>query len=91
MPIPDVTIRGRLLIGKDGHGLTPCGQARQRIVSLAPAAQQVLDGQYDRTGALEYLVEADIEDDAGHWRLTRIRSIAPVQDSPGACAPSAAG
>lgn len=32
-------IRGILVVGKDGYGLTPCGSDRQRKVDFSPAAQ----------------------------------------------------
>jgi uncharacterized membrane protein len=43
-PAPLARFRGKAIMGKDGWGLTVCGEDTQRIVTFKPEAQAVLDG-----------------------------------------------
>jgi uncharacterized membrane protein len=68
-------LRGRAVLGKDGYGITPCGEQAQRIMEVAPAAQSFLD-DYLKGGAHEFFVEAEGEEiDAGRVRVTRFHRL----------------
>jgi uncharacterized membrane protein len=68
-------LRGRAVLGKDGYGITPCGESGQRIMEIDPAAQPFLDA-YLKGGAHEFFVEAEgqVLDD-GHARVTRFHRL----------------
>jgi len=68
-------LRGRAVLGKDGYGITPCGEQAQRIMEIAPEAQAFLD-TYLKGGAHEFFVEAEGEEiDGGHVRVTRFHRL----------------
>jgi uncharacterized membrane protein len=68
-------LRGKAIMGKDGYGITPCGEQAQRIMEIAPDAQPFLD-TYLKGGAHEFFVEAEGEDmDHGHVRVTRFHRL----------------
>ena len=68
-------LRGKAIMGKDGYGITPCGEQAQRIMEIAPDAQSFLD-TYLKGGAHEFFVEAEGEDmDNGHVRVTRFHRL----------------
>ena len=68
-------LRGKAVMGKDGYGITPCGEQAQRIMEIAPDAQPFLD-TYLKGGAHEFFVEAEGEDmDNGHVRVTRFHRV----------------
>jgi uncharacterized membrane protein len=68
-------LRGKAIMGKDGYGITPCGEQAQRIMEIAPDAQPFLD-TYLKGGAHEFFVEAEGEDmDNGHVRVTRFHRL----------------
>ncbi len=68
-------LRGRAVMGKDGYGITPCGDQAQRIMEIAPEAQSFLD-EYLKGGAHEFFVEAEGEElDGGHVRVTRFHRL----------------
>ena len=50
-------LRGSGLMGKDGYGITLCGEGSQRIVTLEPAAKAVLDS-FLAGGAHEFSLDA---------------------------------
>lgn len=81
----EVQVSGHLLVGKDGFGLTPCGE-RQRIVRFSPAAQAVVDGYIDRSGRLDFDIEARAMDQGGHLLITAVDRILPA-DEAADCAP----
>jgi putative lipoprotein len=55
-PSPMARYRGQAVMGKDGWGLTVCGDPQQRIVTFAPDAQVVLDG-FVAGGAKEFFLD----------------------------------
>jgi uncharacterized membrane protein len=68
-------LRGKAIMGKDGYGITPCGEQAQRIMEIAADAQPFLD-TYLKGGAHEFFVEAEGEDmDNGHVRVTRFHRL----------------
>jgi len=68
-------LRGKAILGKDGYGITPCGEQAQRIMEISPEAQPFLD-TYLKGGAHEFFVEAEGEDmDNGHVRVTRFHRL----------------
>jgi uncharacterized membrane protein len=68
-------LRGKAVMGKDGYGITPCGEQAQRILDIAPDAQPFLDS-YLKGGAHEFFVEAEGEDmENGHLRVTRFHRL----------------
>jgi uncharacterized membrane protein len=68
-------LRGKAILGKDGYGITPCGEQAQRIMEIAADAQPFLD-TYLKGGAHEFFVEAEGEDmDNGHVRVTRFHRL----------------
>jgi uncharacterized membrane protein/predicted small lipoprotein YifL len=48
--------RGQAVMGKDGYGLTVCGDTRQLIVGFKPGAQAVLD-DFLKGGAKEFYLD----------------------------------
>ena len=50
-------LRGAGLMGKDGYGITLCGEQSQRITTIDPPAQAVLDA-FLASGAREFRVDA---------------------------------
>jgi putative lipoprotein len=48
--------RGQAVLGKDGYGLTVCGDTRQLIVGFKPEAQAVLD-EFLKGGAKEFFLD----------------------------------
>jgi len=68
-------LRGKAILGKDGYGITPCGEQAQRIMEISPEAQPFLD-TYLKGGAHEFFVEAEGEDtNNGHVRVTRFHRL----------------
>lgn len=50
-------LRGAAIMGKDGYGITLCGESAQRILAIDPAAQGMLDG-FLAGGAREFHLDA---------------------------------
>lgn len=50
-------LRGAAVMGKDGYGVTLCGETTQRILAIEPAAQGMLDG-FAAGGAREFHLDA---------------------------------
>jgi len=68
-------LRGKAVLGKDGYGITRCGEQAQQIMEIAPEAQSFLD-TYLKGGAHEFFVEAEGEEMAdGHVRVTRFHRL----------------
>jgi hypothetical protein len=55
-PVAGTRLRGTGIMGKDGYGITLCGEDQQRIAVLEPQAQQMLDG-FLAGGAHEFAVD----------------------------------
>jgi uncharacterized membrane protein len=55
-PVAGTRLRGTGLMGKDGYGITLCGEDQQRIALLEPQAQGMLDG-FLSGGAHEFVVD----------------------------------
>jgi len=53
---PEVRMRGQLVIGKDGYGITLCGETTQRIVGLGAQANALV-GEMAAKGAREFFVD----------------------------------
>jgi len=51
-------IRGEVLVGKDGYGLTPCGSDQQRILTLSQQAGAFLDEFMQPGDKLEFFMDA---------------------------------
>lgn len=49
-------VRGAALMGKDGYGITLCGESTQRIIGLSGQAQTMLD-QFLEGGAREFFID----------------------------------
>jgi len=54
--IPEERLRGQLVIGKDGYGITLCGEQAQRIVGLGPQANAMVAAMAE-SGAREFFVD----------------------------------
>jgi len=68
-------LRGKAVMGKDGYGITPCGEQAQRIMEIAPGAKAFLDS-YLKGGAHEFFVEAEgLEQENGHLFVTRFHRL----------------
>jgi putative lipoprotein len=50
-------LRGAAIMGKDGYGVTLCGESAQRILAIDPAAQGMLDG-FVSGGVREFHLDA---------------------------------
>jgi uncharacterized membrane protein len=55
-PVAGTRLRGTGIMGKDGYGITLCGEDQQRIAMLEPQAQGMLDG-FLSGGAHEFAVD----------------------------------
>ena len=68
-------LRGNAIMGKDGYGITPCGEPEQRIMEIAPGEKAFLDA-YLEGGAREFFVEAEGRElDNGHVFVTRFHRL----------------
>ncbi len=50
-------VRGNGVMGKDGYGITPCGESSQRIADFGPGAAPLLDA-FLKGGAREFFIDA---------------------------------
>ena len=50
-------VRGNGVMGKDGYGITPCGESTQRMADFGPGAAPVLD-TFLASGAREFFIDA---------------------------------
>lgn len=81
-------LRGQGVMGKDGYGVTPCGETLQRIVAFGPDAAKVLDS-FLASGAHEFFIDAWAGPGNGeHLAVSRIERI--YSEGPG-CDESLAG
>lgn len=68
-------VRGRGVMGKDGYGITPCGETSQRIADFGPDAAKVLD-TFLASGAREFFIDAWAGPGTGnHLAVSRIERI----------------
>lgn len=68
-------LRGQGVMGKDGYGVTPCGEAVQRIVEFGPGAAKVLE-PFVASGAREFFIDAWAGPGSGdHLAVSRIERI----------------
>jgi putative lipoprotein len=64
-------LRGQFVIGKDGYGLTLCGDAEQHRLQLDEHAEAFL-AKFAESGAREFYVEAyGLRPATGPWQLQR--------------------
>lgn len=81
-PDPLARFRGQAIMGKDGYGLTVCGDTQQRIVTFKPAAQAVVDG-FVAGGAKEFFLDGwgtDIDNKPVFESIERIYTEGPACD-----------
>jgi putative lipoprotein len=55
-PAAPMRLRGAAVMGKDGYGITPCGDAVQKIVTFDGGAQTYMD-EFFKNGAKEFFVD----------------------------------
>jgi len=68
-------LRGLAVVGKDGYGITRCGEQAQQVMEMTPGAKLFLD-KFLAGGAHEFFVEAEGEDqDNGHVMVTRFHRL----------------
>lgn len=68
-------LRGSMLMGKDGYGMTICGDTVQRIVRLDPGAQSFLD-QFLVGGAHEFFVDSRARQNAdASWEIHKFERV----------------
>ena len=78
-------LRGQAVLGKDGYGITPCGESTQKIMQLLPSAKPFLD-KFLEGGAHEFFVEAEAEPTPeGGLRVLRFHRL--YTEGPGCSAP----
>ena len=70
-PEPLARYRGQAVMGKDGWGLTVCGDPAQKIVTFTPEAQATLDG-FLAGGAKEFHLDAWGNDNDGKPEIVAI-------------------
>jgi uncharacterized membrane protein len=70
-PEPLARYRGQAVMGKDGWGLTVCGDPAQKVVTFSPEAQATLDG-FLAGGAKEFFLDAWGNDNDGKPELVAI-------------------
>lgn len=58
-------IRGEVVVGKDGYGLTPCGGDRQRILALSAQAKAFVDRFQAPAGKPEFFLDAWAREQGG--------------------------
>ena len=71
-------IRGEVIVGKDGYGLTLCGQDKQQIITFSPTAQEQVDRYLEGGGALQFLVEGQAQRENGALQVITIKRIGDV-------------
>ncbi len=78
-------VRGNGVMGKDGYGITLCGESSQRIVDFGPGAAAVLD-TFLKGGAREFFIDAwatpGTDDRLAVTRIERIYTEGPGCDEP---------
>lgn len=68
-------VRGNGVMGKDGYGITPCGESMQRMADFGPEAAPVLD-TFLASGAREFFIDAWAAPGAdGRLAITRVERI----------------
>lgn len=68
-------MRGQMVLGKDGFGLTPCGESAQRIASFDPATQVFVD-RFLAGGAHEFFIDAwAVQREDGALEINRIERV----------------
>lgn len=68
-------VRGKGLMGKDGYGITPCGESTQRMADFGPDAAPILDS-FLASGAREFTIDAWATPGTdGRLAITRIERI----------------
>jgi uncharacterized membrane protein len=68
-------LRGVAVVGKDGYGITRCGEKTQQIMQMTPEAKPFLD-KFLAGGAHQFFVEAEGRDlDSGHVMVTRFHRL----------------
>ena len=68
-------VRGNGVMGKDGYGITPCGESTQRMADFGTAAAPVLD-TFLASGAREFFIDAWATPGAGaRLAITRVERI----------------
>ena len=81
-PPPLARFRGQAVLGKDGYGLTVCGDPQQKIVTFTPEAQAVIDG-FLAGGAKEFFLDGwgnEIEGKPQFVSIDRVYSEGPGCD-----------
>ena len=73
-PVVLSRLRGPAIMGKDGYGLSLCGDPQQRIVTFAPEAQATLDG-FLAGGAKEFFLDGWGQEVDGKTQYTSIERI----------------
>jgi len=71
-PPPLARFRGQAVMGKDGWGLTVCGDPAQKIVTFTPEAQATLDGFLAGGAKKEFFLDAWGNDNDGKPELVAI-------------------
>jgi putative lipoprotein len=75
---PPSRFRGMAVMGKDGYGITLCGDTAQKIASFTPAAQATLDAFLAGKDAKEFFVDGWGTSDAeGKPQFTQFERLAP--------------
>lgn len=65
-------IRGEVVVGKDGYGLTPCGGDRQRILALSAQAKDFIDRFQAPAGKPEFFLDAWAREQGGKLEVIAI-------------------
>lgn len=65
-------IRGEVVVGKDGYGLTPCGGDRQRILALSAQAKAFIDRFQAPAGKPEFFLDAWAREQGGKLEVVAI-------------------
>lgn len=65
-------VRGEVVMGKDGYGLTPCGGDRQRILALSAQAKDFIDRFQAPAGKPEFFLDAWARERGGKLEVVAI-------------------
>lgn len=65
-------IRGEVVVGKDGYGLTPCGGGPQRILALSTQAKDFIDRFQAPAGKPEFFLDAWAKEQGGKLQVVAV-------------------
>lgn len=65
-------VRGEIVVGKDGYGLTPCGGDRQRMLAFSAQAKEFIDRFQAPAGKQEFFLDAWAREHSGKLEVVAV-------------------